>query len=107
MLLSSHEMQMQDYAVHFVFAKQFLCLYHFSKFTEVCILTVLKVLNYTVFPSLQFIQTFINETFMERYDAQLEDYQVTLIWSIIVSIFSFGGLTGALIAGPMTIYFGR
>uniref|UniRef100_A0A665VJK2 Solute carrier family 2, facilitated glucose transporter member 5 n=1 Tax=Echeneis naucrates TaxID=173247 RepID=A0A665VJK2_ECHNA len=54
-----------------------------------------------------FIQTFINETFLERWDIQLEDYQVTLVWTIIVSIFSLGGLAGALIAGPMTIRFGR
>lgn len=55
----------------------------------------------------QFIQTFVNETFLERWDIQLEDYQVTLVWTIIVSIFSLGGFTGALIAGPMTIRFGR
>ncbi|KAJ0023908.1 hypothetical protein NQD34_003807 [Periophthalmus magnuspinnatus] len=53
-----------------------------------------------------FIQTFINETSQERWGIQLEDYQVTLIWTIIVSFFSLGGFTGALIAGPMTIRFG-
>ncbi|XP_054472802.1 solute carrier family 2, facilitated glucose transporter member 11-like [Anoplopoma fimbria] len=54
-----------------------------------------------------FIQTFVNETFLERWDFQLEDYQLTLVWTIIVSIFSLGGFAGALIAGPMTIRFGR
>uniref|UniRef100_A0A3Q3AHC0 Solute carrier family 2, facilitated glucose transporter member 5 n=1 Tax=Kryptolebias marmoratus TaxID=37003 RepID=A0A3Q3AHC0_KRYMA len=54
-----------------------------------------------------FIQAFINETFLERWDIQLEGYQVTLVWTIIVSIFSLGGFAGALIAGPMTISFGR
>uniref|UniRef100_A0A8C2ZMW6 Solute carrier family 2, facilitated glucose transporter member 5 n=1 Tax=Cyclopterus lumpus TaxID=8103 RepID=A0A8C2ZMW6_CYCLU len=54
-----------------------------------------------------FIQTFVNETFLERWNIQLEDYQVTLVWTIIVSIFSLGGFAGALIAGPMTIRFGR
>ncbi|XP_037535265.1 solute carrier family 2, facilitated glucose transporter member 11-like [Nematolebias whitei] len=54
-----------------------------------------------------FIQTFINETFLQRWDIQLEDYQVMLLWTIIVSIFSLGGFAGALIAGPMTIRFGR
>uniref|UniRef100_G3N9C5 Solute carrier family 2, facilitated glucose transporter member 5 n=1 Tax=Gasterosteus aculeatus aculeatus TaxID=481459 RepID=G3N9C5_GASAC len=54
-----------------------------------------------------FIQTFVNETFLERWDIQLKDYQVTLIWSIIVSIFSLGGFAGSLIAGPMTIRYGR
>ncbi|CAB1426236.1 unnamed protein product [Pleuronectes platessa] len=54
-----------------------------------------------------YIQTFINETVLQRWDVQLEDYQVTLVWTIIVSIFSLGGLAGALIAGPMTIRYGR
>ncbi|XP_056130054.1 solute carrier family 2, facilitated glucose transporter member 11 [Lampris incognitus] len=54
-----------------------------------------------------FIQNFVNETFRERWDIQLQDYQVTLIWTIIVSIFSLGGFAGALVAGPMTIRFGR
>uniref|UniRef100_A0A667WYW1 Solute carrier family 2, facilitated glucose transporter member 5 n=1 Tax=Myripristis murdjan TaxID=586833 RepID=A0A667WYW1_9TELE len=54
-----------------------------------------------------FIQNFVNETFRERWDIQLQDYQVTLVWTVIVSIFSLGGLSGSLIAGPMTIRFGR
>ncbi|CAB1354005.1 unnamed protein product [Coregonus sp. 'balchen'] len=54
-----------------------------------------------------FIQDFVNETFRERWDVQLEDYQVTLVWTCIVSIYSLGGLAGALIAGPMSITFGR
>ncbi|XP_076125284.1 solute carrier family 2, facilitated glucose transporter member 11-like [Alosa pseudoharengus] len=54
-----------------------------------------------------YIQTFINETFLERWGMELELYEVTLIWTFIVSIFSLGGLTGALIAGPMSIRFGR
>ncbi|KAF3856264.1 hypothetical protein F7725_016987 [Dissostichus mawsoni] len=54
-----------------------------------------------------FIQTFVNETLLERWDMQLEDYQLTLVWTIIVSIFSLGGFAGALIAGPLTIRFGR
>lgn len=56
---------------------------------------------------LQYIQNFINETFLERWGKELELYEVTLIWTFIVSIFSLGGLTGALIAGPMSIRFGR
>uniref|UniRef100_A0A672PIQ4 Major facilitator superfamily (MFS) profile domain-containing protein n=1 Tax=Sinocyclocheilus grahami TaxID=75366 RepID=A0A672PIQ4_SINGR len=34
-------------------------------------------------------------------------YEVTLIWTFIVSIFSLGGFIGALIAGPMFVCFGR
>ncbi|XP_066519961.1 solute carrier family 2, facilitated glucose transporter member 11 [Hoplias malabaricus] len=54
-----------------------------------------------------YIQNFINETFQERWETQLEMYEITLIWTFIVSIFSLGGLTGALVAGPMSIHFGR
>ncbi|XP_017334927.1 solute carrier family 2, facilitated glucose transporter member 11 isoform X1 [Ictalurus punctatus] len=54
-----------------------------------------------------YIQNFVNETFQMRWGIQLEVYQVTLIWTLIVSIFSLGGLTGALLAGPMSIHFGR
>ncbi|XP_072539196.1 solute carrier family 2, facilitated glucose transporter member 11 isoform X1 [Salminus brasiliensis] len=54
-----------------------------------------------------YIQNFINETFQERWAIQLEVYEVTLIWTFIVSVFSLGGLTGALLAGPMSIHFGR
>ncbi|XP_061116550.1 solute carrier family 2, facilitated glucose transporter member 11 isoform X2 [Conger conger] len=54
-----------------------------------------------------YIQRFINETFQERWGADLQVYQVTLIWTFIVSFFSLGGLAGALIAGPMAIHFGR
>lgn len=56
---------------------------------------------------MQFIQNFINETFQERWGVQLEVYEVTLIWTLIVSIFSLGGFMGALVAGPMSIRFGR
>ncbi|KAJ8414063.1 hypothetical protein AAFF_G00066610 [Aldrovandia affinis] len=54
-----------------------------------------------------YVQRFINETFLERWDVELEVYQVTLIWTFIVSSFSLGGLSGSLIAGPMAIHFGR
>uniref|UniRef100_A0A671N5J9 Solute carrier family 2, facilitated glucose transporter member 5 n=1 Tax=Sinocyclocheilus anshuiensis TaxID=1608454 RepID=A0A671N5J9_9TELE len=54
-----------------------------------------------------FIQNFVNETFLERWGIQLRVYEVTLIWTFIVSIFSLGGFIGALIAGPMSVRFGR
>ncbi|TRY54980.1 hypothetical protein DNTS_020735 [Danionella cerebrum] len=54
-----------------------------------------------------FIQNFVNETFQERWGKQLGVYEVTLIWTFIVSIFSLGGLTGALLAGPLSVRFGR
>ncbi|MCJ8738400.1 hypothetical protein PDJAM_G00035360 [Pangasius djambal] len=54
-----------------------------------------------------YIQRFINETCMERWGTALESNQLVLIWTIIVSAFSLGGLFGSLLAGPMAIRFGR
>lgn len=54
-----------------------------------------------------YIQRFINETSMERWGTALDSNQVILIWTIIVSAFSLGGLLGSLLAGPMAIRFGR
>ncbi|KAB5555413.1 hypothetical protein PHYPO_G00033930 [Pangasianodon hypophthalmus] len=54
-----------------------------------------------------YIQKFINETCMERWGTALESNQLVLIWTIIVSAFSLGGLFGSLLAGPMAIRFGR
>lgn len=54
-----------------------------------------------------YIQKFINETCMERWDTALDSNQVVLIWTVIVSAFSLGGLLGSLLAGPMAIRCGR
>lgn len=53
------------------------------------------------------LQKFINETCMRRWGTALGPGQVTLIWTIIVSSFSLGGLFGSLLAGPMAIRCGR
>ncbi|MGH0151447.1 UNVERIFIED_CONTAM: hypothetical protein FKN15_024097 [Acipenser sinensis] len=54
-----------------------------------------------------YIQTFINETWLERTGTPLESHLITLLWSIIVSVYPLGGLIGALIAGPLAVQFGR
>uniref|UniRef100_A0A3B3B5G5 Solute carrier family 2 member 11, like n=1 Tax=Oryzias melastigma TaxID=30732 RepID=A0A3B3B5G5_ORYME len=54
-----------------------------------------------------FIKKLINTTCVERYDFSLEEWQVSLIWSFIVSIFCIGGLLGSLMAGPLTSKFGK
>lgn len=54
-----------------------------------------------------YIQAFINDTYVERWGTTLDTPQVTLLWTIIVSAFSLGGLLGALLAGPMAVRFGR
>ena len=53
------------------------------------------------------IQRFINETCWERWSVSLEQSHLTLIWTVIISAFSLGGLFGALLAGPMAVRFGR
>ncbi|KAM4624533.1 solute carrier family 2, facilitated glucose transporter member 11-like [Polymixia lowei] len=53
------------------------------------------------------IQGFINDTYKERWGTGLDTPQVTLVWTVIVSAFSLGGLVGALLAGPMAVHFGR
>ncbi|XP_041937831.1 solute carrier family 2, facilitated glucose transporter member 11-like [Alosa sapidissima] len=53
------------------------------------------------------IQRFINDTCWERWFVSLEQSHVTLIWTVIVSTYSLGGLVGALLAGPMAVRFGR
>ncbi|XP_070975841.1 solute carrier family 2, facilitated glucose transporter member 11-like [Oncorhynchus clarkii lewisi] len=53
------------------------------------------------------IQRFINDTYWERWGTGLDTSQVTLLWTVIVSAFSLGGLTGALLAGPMAVRCGR
>ncbi|XP_053136281.1 solute carrier family 2, facilitated glucose transporter member 11 isoform X2 [Hemicordylus capensis] len=54
-----------------------------------------------------YIQTFMNKTWLERTGRPLEGRAAALIWSFIVSVFSLGGLAGALLAGPMAIKLGR
>uniref|UniRef100_A0A8D2JL30 Solute carrier family 2, facilitated glucose transporter member 5 n=1 Tax=Varanus komodoensis TaxID=61221 RepID=A0A8D2JL30_VARKO len=48
-----------------------------------------------------FIQSFMNETWLGRTGTPLAGWMITLIWSFIVPVYRLGGLTGALIAGPM------
>ena len=54
-----------------------------------------------------YIQAFINETYQERWGIGLDVSRVTVIWSLIVSAFSLGGLAGALLAGPMAVHCSR
>lgn len=57
--------------------------------------------------SLQSVQNFINQTWLERYDSQISEQALTLLWSTIVSIFTLGGFAGASIGGALAIRFGR
>ncbi|OXB64703.1 hypothetical protein ASZ78_008779 [Callipepla squamata] len=55
----------------------------------------------------QHIHKFLNETWASRYHVELNPDLLTFLWSVIASIFSLGGLCGALIGGSMAIQLGR
>ncbi|XP_071427875.1 solute carrier family 2, facilitated glucose transporter member 11-like isoform X2 [Pithys albifrons albifrons] len=55
----------------------------------------------------QHIHKFLNETWTSRYHKELNPDLLTFLWSVIASIFSLGGLCGALIGGSMAIRLGR
>ncbi|XP_074015660.1 solute carrier family 2, facilitated glucose transporter member 11 [Numenius arquata] len=54
-----------------------------------------------------YIQTFMNQTWLERTGVPLESNVLLLLWSLTVSAYPLGGLAGALVAGPMAIVVGR
>uniref|UniRef100_UPI003AABC592 solute carrier family 2 member 11, like n=1 Tax=Centroberyx gerrardi TaxID=166262 RepID=UPI003AABC592 len=54
-----------------------------------------------------FIKELVNKTCVQRYSLSLEQWQVSLIWSFVVSIFCIGGLLGSLCAGRLTSNYGR
>ncbi|XP_040272317.1 solute carrier family 2, facilitated glucose transporter member 11-like [Bufo bufo] len=55
----------------------------------------------------KYVQRFINTTWEERYGTILHPDTIMLLWSIIVSIYSIGGLLGSLIVGYLSVTFGR
>ncbi|XP_041084683.1 solute carrier family 2, facilitated glucose transporter member 11-like [Polyodon spathula] len=54
-----------------------------------------------------YIKRFLNETWLMRYGAALEDWKLNLIWSFIISLYAVGGLIGALNAGHLAVKYGR
>uniref|UniRef100_H3BDJ3 Solute carrier family 2 member 11b n=1 Tax=Latimeria chalumnae TaxID=7897 RepID=H3BDJ3_LATCH len=55
----------------------------------------------------KYVQRFINETWEARHGSRLGEDLLTLLWSIIASIFTFGGFIGAHVGGTMAIRIGR
>ncbi|XP_073529302.1 solute carrier family 2, facilitated glucose transporter member 11-like isoform X2 [Phyllobates terribilis] len=53
------------------------------------------------------VHNFINETWYSRYNSQLDEDLLTLIWSVIVSAFTVGGLLGNFIGGHVAVKIGR
>ncbi|XP_063066432.1 solute carrier family 2 member 11, like [Engraulis encrasicolus] len=54
-----------------------------------------------------YIKELINVTCTERYGLNLPPWQLSIIWSFVVSIFCVGGLMGALGAGRLVDKYGR
>ncbi|XP_067386449.1 solute carrier family 2, facilitated glucose transporter member 9 isoform X2 [Emydura macquarii macquarii] len=54
-----------------------------------------------------YIKRFYNQSWERRYGYVIDEATLTLVWSITVSIFSIGGLVGAIIATPTVKFFGR
>ncbi|XP_019362446.1 PREDICTED: solute carrier family 2, facilitated glucose transporter member 11-like isoform X1 [Gavialis gangeticus] len=63
----------------------------------------ISVINY---PSMH-IKRFINETWLERYSSPLHQESLTLLWSLIVSIYCVGGLIGCLCIGYLSEKYGK
>uniref|UniRef100_A0A8C7YR71 Solute carrier family 2 member 15b n=1 Tax=Oryzias sinensis TaxID=183150 RepID=A0A8C7YR71_9TELE len=55
----------------------------------------------------QYIKAFYNETLFERHDRTPDDHLLTVLYSVTVSIFAIGGMTGALLVGRLVTKYGR
>lgn len=53
------------------------------------------------------MKAFYNETYYERNDHYINEFSLTLLWSVTVSMFPFGGFIGSLLVGPLVNKFGR
>ncbi|GAB5574519.1 solute carrier family 2 [Prionailurus iriomotensis] len=54
----------------------------------------------------QFMKTFYNKTYYERNNGYMDEFALTLLWSVSVSMFPFGGFVGSLMVGPLVNNFG-
>uniref|UniRef100_A0A8C6ZGL9 Major facilitator superfamily (MFS) profile domain-containing protein n=1 Tax=Nothoprocta perdicaria TaxID=30464 RepID=A0A8C6ZGL9_NOTPE len=66
----------------------------------------MSVINYAS-PVSEYIQKFINETWLERYGSVLHQETLTLLWSLIVSMYCVGGMIGCLCSGHLTAKYGK
>ena len=55
----------------------------------------------------QYIKDFYNETLTESYNWIPDERLLTILYSVTVSIFAIGGMTGALLVGKLVTKFGR
>ncbi|XP_049900468.1 solute carrier family 2 member 15b [Epinephelus moara] len=55
----------------------------------------------------EYIKDFYNETLVESYDWYPDEELLTVLYSLTVSIFAIGGMTGALLVGRLVTKYGR
>ncbi|XP_031145444.1 solute carrier family 2 member 15b [Sander lucioperca] len=55
----------------------------------------------------QYIKDFYNETLVEDYNWTPDEKQLTVLYSLTVSIFAIGGMIGALLVGKLVTKYGR
>ncbi|XP_008067143.1 solute carrier family 2, facilitated glucose transporter member 5 [Carlito syrichta] len=55
----------------------------------------------------EFMQQFYSEIYYIRTGEVMDDFSLTLLWSLTVSMFPFGGFIGSLLVGPLVNKFGR
>ncbi|CAB1426237.1 unnamed protein product [Pleuronectes platessa] len=53
------------------------------------------------------VQSFVNYTWLWRYDAPVTDSSNKLIWSFIVAVLSLGAWAGAIHSGSLPVTYGR
>lgn len=59
------------------------------------------------FVRLQYVHDFINQTWKERFQTDISEDVLTLLWSTIVSGYTIGGFIGATIGGVLSVKMGR
>ncbi|KAB1268117.1 Solute carrier family 2; facilitated glucose transporter member 5 [Camelus dromedarius] len=57
--------------------------------------------------ALQLMKAFYNETYYDRIGEYMSEFSLTLLWSVSVSMFPFGGFLGSLMVGPLVNKLGR
>ncbi|XP_042551691.1 solute carrier family 2, facilitated glucose transporter member 5-like [Dipodomys spectabilis] len=55
----------------------------------------------------EIMKQFYNDTYNEKTGELIDEFPLTLLWSLTVSMFPFGGFIGAILAGPLVNQFGR
>ncbi|XP_061588614.1 solute carrier family 2 member 15b [Cololabis saira] len=55
----------------------------------------------------EYIKAFYNETLIEQHDWIPDEYFLTILYSVTVSIFAIGGMIGALLVGRLVTKYGR